>query len=91
MGIAMSEEPQAPNNAEPFKKMAQRIEHNADAGFGGACVIIPPAQSGDPIEVLLLDNAADPATFYSTVSTRLQLALDKIGELKAQQGAFGRR
>jgi len=80
-----------PSNAERFRKMAERIDHNADAGFGGACVIIPPGGQGDPIEVLLLDNAADPATFYSTVSTRLQLALDKIGDQKAQQAAFGRR
>ena len=87
----MNDETQPPSNAERFRKMAERIDHNSDAGFGGACVVIPPAGSGDPIEVLLLDNAADPATFYSTVSTRLQLALDKIAEVKAQQMGFGRR
>jgi hypothetical protein len=87
----MSDDPVVPSNSERFRKMAERIDHNSDAGFGGACVIIPPANSGDPIEVLLLDNAADPATFYSTVSTRLQLALDKIAETKAQQMGFGRR
>jgi hypothetical protein len=87
----MSDELQAPSNADPFRKMADRIEHNKDAGFGGACVIIPPGGVGEPIEVLLLDNAADPAQFYSTVATRIQITLEKVQAQNAQNVAFGRR
>ena len=87
----MNDETQLPTNADRFRKMAERIDHNNDAGFGGACVFIPPQGMGDPIEVLILDNAGDPAQFYSTVATRLQIALDKLqGQNQAAQ-AFGRR
>jgi hypothetical protein len=74
----MNDEPQIPSNSERFRKMADRIEHNADAGFGGACVFVPPSGGGEPIEILMIDNGANPAQFYSTVATRIQLTLDQI-------------
>ena len=87
----MSDETQLPSNAERFRKMAERIDHNKDAGFGGACVFIPPQGMGDPIEVLILDNAGDPAQFYSTVATRLQIALDKMRDQNQMGQSFSRR
>lgn len=74
----MNDEPQLPSNSERFRKMAERIDHNTDSGFGGACVFVPPSGAGDPIEILMLDNAADPAQFYSTVATRIQITLERL-------------
>jgi len=87
----MNDEAQIPSNADRFRKMAERIDHNADAGFGGACVFIPPSGMGDAIEVLILDSANDPAQFYSTVATRLQIALDKLTNQAQVAGVYGRR
>ena len=36
--------------------MAAMIELNADVVFGGAVVIIPPENGGEPIELLILDS-----------------------------------
>jgi len=47
----MNDETQSPSNADYFRKMADRIDHNKDAGFGGACVFIPPQGMGEPIEI----------------------------------------
>ena len=87
----MSDEPEVPTNAERFRKMAERIDHNKDAGFGGACVIIPPSGAGDPIEILMLDNSADLAQFFSTVATRVQRAVDEASNNSALASGFGRR
>ena len=87
----MSDEPQIPTNAERFRKMADRIELNKESGFGGACVIIPPQGAGDPIEILMLDNSADLAQFFSTVATRVQRAVDEASNNAALATGFGRR
>lgn len=74
--------------AESFTTMAVRIEHNANSTFGGACVIIPPEGGGDAIELLLLDASADPAQFWSTIATRIQVVLTKLDD---QKRAYGMR
>jgi hypothetical protein len=72
-------------NAERFRLMAARIEHNTESTFGGAAVIIPPQVTGQeqPIEVLLLGDG-DPAQFIATVVTRLQLLAQQIDDYKRQ-------
>lgn len=85
----VNDEPEAPSNSEPFRKMAERIDHNKDAGFGGACVFVPPPGAGEPIQILMLDSAADVAQFYSTVVTRIQIALDRMKD--QANSPFGRR
>ncbi len=69
--------------SDRYRLMADRIDHNADAAFGGSCVIIPPPGGGDPIEFILLDLKSDPAQFWATISTKITIALEG---LKAQQG-----
>ena len=76
--------------SDPFTKMAQRIEHNAEATFGGAVVIVPPKNAGDQIELLMLDAQGDPAQFWSTVMTRIQVVLEKLKDQERRVGAFGR-
>ena len=73
-----------------FTTMAQRIEHNADATFGGAVVIVPPINAGDPIEYLIL-STADAVLFWSTVKSQAQSALDKLSEKAQLQRGFGVR
>lgn len=87
----MNGEPETPTNAERFRKMADRIDLNNESGFGGACVIIPPFGHGEPIEILMLDNSADLAQFFSTVATRVQRAVDEASNNAALATGFGRR
>ena len=78
----------------PFEQMAKRIAHNRASetagGFGGAAVIIPPADGGEPIEFLIDDAKGDPALFYSTLLTRVQFALKEIEDRQRKGMAFGR-
>ena len=71
-------------HSERYRLMADRIDHNADATFGGAVVIIPPTGGGDPIELLMLDARGDPGQFWSTIMTRIQIMLEEL-KLKQQQ------
>jgi hypothetical protein len=71
-----------------FIAMSERILRNDyGAKFGGACVIVPPEGGGDPIEFLVLDEAADPAQFWSTIMSRIQIVVQK---LDSQRGMYGR-
>ena len=63
--------------SDRFRKMAERIDLNSDSTFGGAVVVYPPA-GGAPIEMLILDAQGDPAQFWSTVMTRIQITLEAL-------------
>ena len=69
--------------AEIFAKMAKRIAANADHGFGGAVVIVPP--DGDPVQFLVLDPKQDPAMFWANVKTKAEIALAEMDEKQRQQ------
>lgn len=78
--------------ADMFRKMADRIEANEGFGFGGAFVVAPPAEGGDPVTVLIVDESNQPAQFWAMLQTRCQLALAAIEEkARGQQGLYGRR
>lgn len=80
-----------PNQAaQLLRKMAEHVERNAGATFGGVAVVIPPANGGDPVELLILDSAADPATFYATIKSRLETEVLKLDAASRQQQAFRR-
>lgn len=81
----MSEDPSL-----SFQVMAQRIIHNADAKFGGACVIVPPA-GGKPVELLMLDAAEDEGQFWATILTRIQTAIVEIDQKKKAGMGYGMR
>ena len=78
------------SNDEPFTKMAERISHNADAKFGGACVFIPP-NGGKTIEILVLDTSENEAQFWDSIINRVRDALAETTRLQQQGPAFGRR
>jgi hypothetical protein len=80
----------------PFTDMAARLELNAEQGFGGAFVIVPPVAEGADLRVkwnLMLDNADSPAMFWSTLQTVCTIALQEIAREEEQLGGFmgGRR
>ena len=77
-------------NSLPFLAMAEKITLNHDAMFGGACVIIPPGTTGEPIELLMLDAQGDEAQFWSTILTRIQMVIQKISERERNLQGFGR-
>jgi len=76
--------------ADPFNAMSLRIAHNADAKFGGACVLVPPS-GGKPVELLVLDAAEDEGQFWATILTRIQVAINENDERKRAAQGFGRR
>jgi hypothetical protein len=66
--------------AERFEDMAKRLRHNAGTStFGGACVIVPPG-GVDSIEILILDSQGNLAQFFSTIQSRIQVALTDLQE-----------
>jgi hypothetical protein len=73
-----------------FAAMAQRIDHNAQDVFGGACVIVPPGE-GKPIELLMLDAQGDAGQFWATILTRIQMAMDDKNRQTQQARVFGVR
>ena len=76
--------------SEPFTKMAERIDHNADAKFGGACVLVPPG-GGKALELLMLDTAEDEGQFWATILTRIQTAIAEADQKKLANRGFGAR
>ncbi len=74
---------------ERFRKMADAIESNAERGFGGAFVIMPP--EGDPIETLILDSKQDPSQFYMLLKTKCDIALNELDAKQRQAQGFQRR
>lgn len=76
--------------SERLRRMAARIDHNAETStFGGAVVIIPPDQGGEPVEILILDSQGDAAQFWSIVTHRVQTAITVLD--KQMQTGFGAR
>lgn len=67
--------------ADRLEAMAARIRANKDDEFAGCVVVIPPqadeqrqgGDSGDAIEILLIDPARDAVNFWSTAKAKLEL------------------
>ena len=79
------------SESDRFRQMADRIDHNKDSTFGGAAVIIPPLNGGEPVVMLLLDEKGDPAQFWGTILTRAQMEVQKLQNQSQVQRAFGAR
>lgn len=77
--------------AARFRVMANRIDHNADAVFAGAAVIVPPAEGGEPVEMLIIDSSQSPAQFWGALLTKCQISLKDLDEKQRNTQAFGRR
>lgn len=73
---------------ETLTAMSRKVHENAENGFGGMFCIVPPGD-GDPQTLIVLDNAQNPAVFWSLLQTRAKMALDEIATKEEQGGAFG--
>lgn len=64
--------------ATALETMAQRVRANKADEFAGCIVIIPPetadGKGGETIELLLIDPKRDPASFWSTVKAKAEIA-----------------
>ena len=74
--------------SSPFLDMAARIDLNAEQGFGGAFVIVPPGEEAKPRVLLMLDNAENPAMFWAALQTTAQIALQELAN-EEQRAGFG--
>lgn len=81
--------PELRDNAKPFDGMAEKVRGNQENGFAGAFVIVPP--TGRPQTLLLLDEEADSVIFWSTLQTRVQIALKQIEDEEHGANVYGRR
>lgn len=77
--------------SEPFVDMARKIDLNAENGFGGAFVVQPPGEDAQPVVLLMLDNSADPAMFWSNVQTMAAMALKDLEDRSRDAAGFRMR
>jgi hypothetical protein len=71
--------------------MADAIERNPTGNFGGAFVVVPPVEAGDPLETLILDTKQDPAQFWMLLKTKCDIELGLLDQKQRTGQAFGRR
>jgi hypothetical protein len=74
-----------------LRRMADYVDRNKDAVFGGLAVVIPPGNAGSTIETLILDSQGDAAQFYSTLQTRLTIQLTELQTTQRMNQGFGGR
>ncbi len=86
----MNDQPQE-KLSDLFRRMADRIDHNVDSRFAGAAVIIIPGGQFEPIEILMLDTAQDPAQFIGTISTKFKMMLTTMDDRQRALQGFGGR
>jgi hypothetical protein len=85
----LSDEPPDPVEvrAKLFEDMAAQIRLNRDAKFGGAFLVVPPAD-GDPFSSLMLNQDAS-GVFWGALKSLVEMALVDIERMSRTQG-FGR-
>lgn len=75
-----------------LRRVADQIDRMNSDTFGGVAVVVPPADSGDPIEFLIIDPTKNAAQFYATIQTRIANEITNLETMQRQQQAgFGRR
>lgn len=74
-----------------FRLMAEAIERNEEALFGGAFVVVPPKDAGEPIETLILDAKQDSAQFWILLKSKCEQEIAKADEKQRGQASFGLR
>jgi hypothetical protein len=87
----MSDEEQIGENEKRallFEQMAAQIRLNEGAKFGGAFLVIPPAD-GEPFSSLML-NQDEASIFWGAVKTLAEVAMQALDIASRQQG-FQRR
>ena len=77
--------------ADRFRAMADRIEKTVTpSDFGGAVVIIPPSDGGDPVEILQIDPKPSPSEFWGLIRYKSDAAVAELNNQSRMQSAFRR-
>lgn len=79
-----------PKPSDMFRRMADRMDLNEKDGFGGAFVIVPPKDGGEPRETLILDAGVNPEVFWTVVKRACEDEIAKISEKQRMDQGFGR-
>ena len=58
-----------------FRQMAERIERNAEAEFGGAVVIVPLV--GEPVSMVLFGPKGDTTAFWALIRSKVEIATNE--------------
>lgn len=77
-----------PKTSDLFRRMADQIDLNEGAHFGGAFVLVPPA-GGEPVELLLLNSLKDPSQFWGALDATVKLQLAQLDEQSRNMQAYG--
>lgn len=73
--------------ARLFEQFAAQLRLNKDAKFGGAFLVVPPADA-EPFSSLML-NQDQPGVFWGTMKSLVEMALQEIDASQRRSG-FGR-
>jgi len=73
-----------------FRKMADDIDRNAAAGFGGAFVCVPPTNGGDSFQTLIVGEAIDPSDFWNLLATKSKAQMSAVDAAQRTGQAFRR-
>lgn len=79
--------------SDVFRRMADAIDKNSGLPFGGAVVIVSPAQSGEAnqiLDFLLLDSSQNVGQFWGLIKGKADIALRQVDSAERQGQAFGR-
>lgn len=77
--------------AKLFDDMAAKIRLNKEHPFGGAFVIVPPENGGEPFQTLILDAKQDPAQFFTLLKVKSEAQITMLDQAARNQNAFPRR
>lgn len=70
--------------AAQFRRMADLVERNDGAGFGGAFVVVPPENGGSPFDQLFVTVQQDAGDFWSLLSARCKAEMARVDQLQRQ-------
>lgn len=73
--------------AAAFDQMAAQIRLNKEGNFGGAFVLVPPVNFGQPVEGLILNSSNAAMMFWANLKIIVD---DTMIQLKEQQRLQGR-
>lgn len=73
-----------------FRKMADDIDRNAGAGFGGAFVCVPPTNGGEAFQTLIVGEGADPSDFWVMLKSKSQAQINAVDAAQRSGQAFRR-
>lgn len=76
--------------SDAFREMAERIDHNEGSPFGGAIVIVTPAQEGlepEIFETVLLGRMSSPVIFWESLKKITSDSLNRLNEMERRSEA----